>query len=93
MIKTFADKRTQELYVTGRARRLPPEILSRAIRRLEQIGAAKNLGDLAVPPSNRLHGLEGDRTGQYSVSINEKWRICFRFENGDAFEAEICDYH
>ena len=93
MIKTFADKRTQELYVTGRARRLPPKILSRAIRRLEQIDAAQNLGDLAVPPSNRLHGLEGDRKGQYSVSINEWWRICFRFENGDAFEAEICDYH
>ena len=93
MIKTFADKRTQELYVTGRARRFPPEILSRALRRLEQIDAATNLGDLAVPPSNRLHGLEGDRKGQYSVSINEKWRICFRFEDGDAFDVEVCDYH
>ena len=93
MIKTFADKHTQELYVTGRARRLPPEILPRALRRLEQIDAATNLGDLAVPPSNRLHGLEGDRKGQYSVSINEKWRICFRFEDGDAFDVEVCDYY
>jgi proteic killer suppression protein len=93
VIKTFADNRTQELYITGKARRLPPEILSRAIRRLEQIDAASNLGDLAVPPSNRLHGLEGDRKGQYSVSINEKWRVCFRFEDGDAFDVEICDYH
>lgn len=91
MIKTFADKRTQELYVTGKARRLPHEILYRALRRLEQIDAATILGDLAVPPSNRLHGLEGDRKGQYSVSINEKCRICFRFEDGDAFDVEVCD--
>lgn len=93
VIKTFADKRTQEFYVTGRERRFPPEILSRALRRLEQIDAATNLGDLAVPPSNRLHGLEGDRKGQYPVSINEKWRFCFRFEDGDAFDVEVCEYH
>ena len=93
MIKTFSDKRTHQLYLTGKARRLPPEILSRALRKLEQIDAATYLGDLAVPPSNRLHGLEGDRKGQYSVSINEKWRICFRFEDGDAFDVEVCDYH
>jgi len=93
VIKTFSDKRTYQLYLTGKARRLPPEILSRALRKLEQIDAATYLGDLAVPPSNRLHGLEGDRKGQYSVSINEKWRICFRFEDGDAFDVEVCDYH
>ena len=93
MIKTFSDKLTHQLYLTGRARRLPPKFLSRALRRLEQIDAAKNLGDLAVPPSNRLHGLEGDRKGQYSVSINEKWRIFYRFEDGDAFDVEVCDYH
>ena len=93
MIKTFADKRTQELYVTGKARRLPPEIVIRAVRKLEQIDAATTLGDLSVPPSNRLHGLEGDRAGQYSISINDKWRICFTFDAGDAFDVEICDYH
>ena len=93
VIKTFADKHTHELYVSGMGRRFPHEILSRAIRRLEQIDAASNLSDLAVPPSNRLHGLEGDRKGQYSVSISEKWRICFRFDDGDAYDVEICDYH
>ena len=93
MIKTFADKRTQELYVTGKARRLPSEILARARRKLEQINAAAALGDLKVPPSNRLHDLKEDRKGQHSISINEQWRICFWFVDGDAYDVEICDYH
>ena len=93
VIKTFADKRTQELYVTGKARRLPSEILTRARRKLEQINAASVLGDLKVPPSNRLHDLKDDRKGQQSISINEQWRVCFRFVDGDAYDVEICDYH
>jgi len=93
VIKSFADKRTQHLYVTGKARRLPSEITARALRKLEQINAATNLGDLKVPPSNRLHGLKDDRKGQHSISINEQWRIYFRFVDGDAFDVEICDYH
>ena len=93
MIKTFADKRTQELYVTGKARRLPSEILTRARRKLEQINAASVLGDLKVPPSNRLHDLKDDRKGQQSISINKQWRVCFRFVDGDAYDVEICDYH
>ena len=93
MIKTFADKRTQELYVTGKARRLPSEILARARRKLEQINAAAALGDLKVPPSNRLHDLKEDRKGQHSISINERWRVCFRFVDGDVYDVEICDYH
>jgi len=93
VIKTFADKRTQELYVTGRARRLTSEILTRALRKLEQINAAVVLRDLKVPPSNRLHGLGGDRKGQHSISINEQWRVCFQFVDGDAYDVEICDYH
>ena len=93
MIKTFADKLTQELYVTGKARRLPSEILTRARRKLEQINAAVALSDLKVPPSNRLHDLKDDRKGQHSISINERWRICFRFVDGDAYDVEICDYH
>ena len=94
MILTFADKHTQELYVTGKSRRLPPEILGRAARRLEYINIAKRLDDLRVPPSNRLHALSGDREGQYSISINDQWRICFSFTpGGDAYEVEIVDYH
>jgi proteic killer suppression protein len=93
VIKSFADKRTRDLYVSGKARRLPSEITARALRKLEQINAATILGDLKVPPSNRLHDLKDDRKGQHSISINEQWRICFRFVDGDAFDVEICDYH
>lgn len=93
MIKTFADKRTQELFVTGKARRFPPDIVRRVVRKLEQIDAAAHLSDLRVPPSNRLHALGGDRNGQHSVSINDQWRVCFRFVDGDAYDVEICDYH
>jgi proteic killer suppression protein len=93
MIKTFADKRTQELYVTGRATRFPPDVAPRAARKLEYVDLAWSIDDLRVPPGNRLHALEGDRKGQYSISINDQWRICFRFEDGDAYDVEVCDYH
>lgn len=65
----------------------------RAMRKLEYIDLATRLDDLKVPPGNRLHGLEGDRKGEHSISVNDQWRICFRFENGDAYDVEICDYH
>jgi len=93
MIKTFADKRTQELYLTGKAKRFTLDVVSRATRKLEFVGLATSLEDLRVPPGNRLHRLEGDREGQHSISINDQWRICFRFEDGDAYDVEICDYH
>ncbi|MBT0652402.1 type II toxin-antitoxin system RelE/ParE family toxin [Geomobilimonas luticola] len=93
MIKTFADKHTQQLYLTGKSRRLPADVTGRAVRRLEYIDLASSLDDLKVPPSNRLHPLKGDRTGQHSISINDQWRICFRWEDGDAFDVEITDYH
>ena len=93
VIKTFADKRTQELFVTGKARRLPPDIVKRALRKLEQINAATALSDLRVPPSNRLHALGSDREGQHSISVNDQWRICFLFEDGKAYDVEVCDYH
>jgi len=93
VIKTFADKQTQQLYVAGKAHRVPPDVASRAARKLEQVNAAVRVEDLRVPPGNRLHALVGDRHGQYSVSVNDQWRICFRFEDGDAYEVEFCDYH
>ena len=93
MIKTFAHKETQQLFITGKSKRLPPDLTRRAIRRLEYINFATTLNDLKVPPSNRLHALTGDRAGQYSISINEQWRICFRFIDGDAYDVEITDYH
>jgi proteic killer suppression protein len=93
MIKTFADKRTQELYATGKAKQLPPEITRRATRKLEYLDLATGLDDLRVPLGNRLHALERNRKGQFSISINDQWRICFRFVDGDAFDVEITDYH
>lgn len=93
MIKSFSDKDTRNLYRTGKSKRLPPEINRRAIRRLEYIDLATCLDDLKVPPSNRLHALKKEREGQYSISINDQWRICFRFVNGNAYDVEITDYH
>lgn len=93
VIKTFGDKHTQELHVTGKSRFFPPEITIRAARKLEYIDLATQLDDLKVPPGNRLHALERDRKGQYSVSINDQWRICFMFVEGDAYDVEITDYH
>ncbi len=93
VIKTFANKHTQQLYLTGKSKRLPADVIGRAVRRLEYIDLAATLDDLKIPPSNRLHALKGDRTGQYSISINDQWRICFCWEDGDAFDVEITDYH
>jgi len=93
VIKSFADAETQSLYVTGKSRRLPADILKRARRKLEYVDLATRLDDLRVPPGNRLHRLGGDRQGQYSISVNDQWRICFRFVDGDAHEVEITDYH
>jgi len=93
VIKTFADKRTRDLYETGKSKRFPPGMWQRALRKLEYLDLATSLNDLKVPPSNRLHRLERDRAGQYSISINDQWRACFRFEDGDAYDVEITDYH
>jgi toxin HigB-1 len=93
VIKTFANKRTKDLYETGRAKRFPADVAKRAARKLEYVDLAVKLEDLRTPRGNRLHALEGDRKGQHSISINDQWRICFRFEDGDAYEVEVCDYH
>ncbi|MBI9083982.1 MAG: type II toxin-antitoxin system RelE/ParE family toxin [Desulfobacterales bacterium] len=93
MIKTFADKETHQLFITGKSKKLPPDLIKRSVRRLEYIHYATTLDDLRLPPSNRLHALKGDRKGQQSISINEQWRICFRFIDGDAYDVEITDYH
>ena len=93
MIKTFADRRTRELFLSGSARRFPVDVAQRAARKLEYVDLATSLDDLRVPPGNRLHALTNDRKGQHAISINDQWRICFRFVDGDAFDVEVCDYH
>ena len=93
MIKSFADKRTRDLFVNGKAARVPTEIARRAARKLEYIDLAHRLEDLKVPPGNRLHLLKGDRAGQYAIAVNDQWRLCFHFVDGDAFDVAFCDYH
>jgi proteic killer suppression protein len=93
MIKTFADRRTQELFLSGSARRFPPHIAARAARKLEYVDLATCLDDLKVPPGNRVHRLKADRSGLYAIAVNDQWRVCFRFLDGDAYDVEICDYH
>jgi proteic killer suppression protein len=93
VIKTFADRRTRDLFLTGKAKRFPADVAARAVRKLEYVDLAVRLEDLKVPPGNRLHALKDDRKGQHAISINDQWRVCFRFVDGDAYEVEVCDYH
>jgi toxin HigB-1 len=93
MIKAFACAETERLFGTGKSRRLPADLLKRAGMRLLQLHAANEIDDLRQPPSNRLEKLSGDRYGRWSIRINDRWRICFRFDAGHAFDVEIVDYH
>ena len=92
MIRSFAGKDTQALFDDRPVRRF--QAIERAARRkLLYLHRARTLGDLQAPPGNRLEALAGDRRGQHSIRINDQWRICFRWENGDAYGVEIVDYH
>lgn len=93
MIQSFADKETERLWLGRRSRKLPAEIQSRAVTKLNLIDAAETLDDLKSPPSNRLHDLSGDREGQHSVSINMKWRICFVWKDGNAYDVEVTNHY
>lgn len=92
MIRGFADADTQAVFERRRSRKFD-QIHRVALRKLTMIHAAAAVSDLRVPPGNRLEALKGDRAGQFSVRINQQWRICFRFQDGDAYDVEICDYH
>ncbi|MCM2359198.1 MAG: type II toxin-antitoxin system RelE/ParE family toxin [Geobacteraceae bacterium] len=93
MITSFANKETEKLFTTGKSKKLPTEIIARSIMRLTQLDNAREVKDLLMPPSNRLEALSGDREGQWSIRINDQWRICFIFANGEATDVEITDYH
>lgn len=93
MIHSFACAETESIWNGKRSRKLPADIQQRALAKLSMIDAADTLDDLKLPPSNRLHDLYRDRAGQHSISINMKWRICFRWDNGNAYDVEIVDYH
>ena len=93
MIKSFRDGETEKVVRRRFSRRLPTDIQSVALRKLRMLSNAVTVNDLRSPPANRLEKLSGDREGQYSVRINDQWRIRFSWREGDAFDVEITDYH
>jgi len=93
VIKSFKDKETEKIFNGRFSSRLPQNIQRIALRKLTQIHAAAALGFVGVPPANRLEKLTGDREGQWSIRINDQWRICFDWRDGDAENVEITDYH
>ncbi|MHC4431503.1 MAG: type II toxin-antitoxin system RelE/ParE family toxin [Planctomycetota bacterium] len=93
MIRSFRDRETERVFNRLPVRRLPSDIKRAARRKLLILNAAERLADLRVPPGNRLEKLSGNRRGQHSIRINERWRICFRWRDGDAHDVEIVDYH
>ena len=93
MIKSFVDDETAKIFRGEVSRKLPLDIQKTARRKLIYLDEADNIGDLTVPPGNRLEALKGSRSGQYSIRINDQWRVCFRWERPDAHRVEITDYH
>ena len=93
MIKSFADKETEKIWNLQHSKKLPFDIQQRALNKLAMISQAVVLEDLKIPPANRLEALKGNRLGQYSIRINQQWRICFRWKDGNAHDVEITDYH
>jgi len=93
VIKGFKCRETERIWRGEISRRLPYDIQAVARRKLRYLNRAKRLDDLRIPPANRLEAPKGDRAGQCSVRINDRWRLCFRWEGSDAFDVEIVDYH
>jgi proteic killer suppression protein len=93
MIKSFKSKETARIFERLRSNRLPQDIQQVSYRKLRMLNNAATFEDIRIPPANRLEKLSGDRTGQYSIRINDQWRICFEWIDGDAYNVEIVDYH
>ena len=93
MIKSFKDSESEKFYITGKSKKLPPSIHKVALRKLDYINSAFVLDDLKVPPANRLEKLKGDLQDYYSIRINKQYRVIFKFNNGDAYDVSIVDYH
>ena len=93
MIKSFRCKETEKLFLRNKSSRFPSEIIRVAQRKLNILDSAEDIEDLRIPPGNRLEKLKGNRQGEYSIRINSKWRLCFHWHNGNAYDVEIVDYH
>ena len=93
MIRSFKDREIERIFGRIRSRKLPSKIQQSSLRKLRMLNRSTTLADLRVPPANRLEKLRGDRMGQYSIRINDQWRVCFTWRSGDAYNVEIVDYH
>ena len=93
MIRSFKSEETEKIFNRQRSRKFPQDIQQIALRKLRMLNRAVTLADLRVPPANRLEKLHGDREGQWSIRINDRWRVCFEWRDGDAYDVEIVDYH
>lgn len=93
MIRSFRDRDSERLFGREPVRRWSPDLQRAVLRKLRILDAAESLGDLRVPPGNRLERLSGERASEHSIRINDQWRICFRWRSGDAYDVEIVDYH
>ena len=93
MIRSFRDKESERIFLRERAKKFSQAVQRAALRKLLLLDAADSPEDLRVPPGNRLEKLSGDRKGQYSIRVNDQWRVCFEWRDGDAFEVEVVDYH
>lgn len=93
MIRSFKDKETKKVFAREYSCKLPESIQQKAYRKFRMINNSIDLNDLRLPPGNRLEKLRGDRSGQHSIRINQQWRICFEWSDGDAYNVEITDYH
>ena len=93
MIRSFKETEAAKIYARKRSKKLPTDIQQVALRKMRMLNNALNLNDLRIPPANRLEKLSGNRAGQYSIRINDQWRLCFEWQDGDAYEVEITDYH
>jgi toxin HigB-1 len=93
MIRSFRNKETERIWLGRQSRKFPGEVQNRALRKLRQLDASLSLEDLRNPPGNRLEVLKADRAGQGSIRVNDQWRICFRWSEGEAHDVEIVDYH
>ena len=93
MIRSFKSKETEKIWSGGFSRKLPSDIQKIMRRKLRMLNNSTELSDLQIPPSNNLESLKGDRKGQHSIKVNDQWRICFEWKNGDCYNVEIVDYH
>jgi len=93
MIRSFRETEAAKIYARQRSKKLPTDIQQVALRKMRMLNNALSINDLRIPPANRLEKLSGNRAGQYSIRINDQWRLCFEWRDGDAYDVEITDYH